>query len=269
MAIHLYAEHLVHIGTLSIQASLITPADETTTATLSSDGRSFELTHRGNVARIELPAQIPIEWRRKPLPFPQRPTTDLSLRISTRGPTIASRNGSAVGDAAIQEGNTIPWSAGNLGPSVEISCRECGTTILPSGAVQTWKDLPSENWAEMMDFWHCHRPHEPHGQHDGAQKKGYSAASKLALFSGVGMVDPIDFVLFPEDCANIMVGTLLFLLRACRSSTSSAWPCRCRSRGNMNHNRAQKNRSFQAARSSSREVSGYKCPRLSAGERRN
>lgn len=33
----------------------------------------------------------------------------------------------------------------------------CGSELVPSRT--KWKPLPSEHWAELMDLWHCHKPH--------------------------------------------------------------------------------------------------------------
>ena len=72
--------------------------------------------------------------------------------------------------------------------------------------MRDWKDLPSEGWAEMMDFWHCHKPDEPHMHDHGSLKKGYAANSQLALKQGIAMVDANDFLLASEDCQDIAVG---------------------------------------------------------------
>ncbi len=72
--------------------------------------------------------------------------------------------------------------------------------------------MPSEYWAEMMDFWHCHKLHD-HGSHNGDEHtaaKGYAAATKVTAESGIGLVD-ISFLLFAEkDCHGVQVSTLHF-----------------------------------------------------------
>ncbi|KAI1924847.1 hypothetical protein LOZ58_002524 [Ophidiomyces ophidiicola] len=54
----------------------------------------------------------------------------------------------------------IPWSAKEMSPGTRIKCRFCGNMLLAAeGANEIeWKDLPSANWAELMDMWHCHKP---------------------------------------------------------------------------------------------------------------
>lgn len=40
-------------------------------------------------------------------------------------------------------------------------CAGCGAEIINSKQ-KKFLDMPSEFWYEMMDFWHCHKPHEHH-----------------------------------------------------------------------------------------------------------
>lgn len=40
-------------------------------------------------------------------------------------------------------------------------CAGCGTTIVDS-VNSKFMDMPLEYWHELMDFWHCHKPHDEH-----------------------------------------------------------------------------------------------------------
>ncbi|KAF2159144.1 hypothetical protein M409DRAFT_30428 [Zasmidium cellare ATCC 36951] len=204
MTIHLYAEHLVNIRTLSLQASLSTISSHQTKATLSADGNTLTLSHEGEVASIKLPIQVPGGHNDATLTIPAAPTKDLSFRVSLQEKSGAD---GLLTNGAHEDTHVIPWTATALTPETEIACKSCNAIIIRRGRVKIWKDLPSENWAEMMDFWHCHRPHVPHDHGKEPPQKGYSADSRLALKSGVGMVDPVDFVLAAEDCENITTST--------------------------------------------------------------
>lgn len=194
MPIHIYAEHLINIRSLTIQISLPTSSDGSTT--LSVDGNILALSHQGETAKITLPVSVPESERAKLSVFPAS-TTNLSFRIRLDDtPTRDSQNGETV----------IPWTATSLSQQAELLCRSCDVEILPRGQVQTWKDLPSEGWAEMMEFWHCHKPNEPHDHEHQTDKKGYSADSMLAITPSVGLVNAINFVLAADDCKNIKVG---------------------------------------------------------------
>lgn len=41
------------------------------------------------------------------------------------------------------------------------ACNSCGKTIIRSND-KSFSDMPSEFWHELMDFWHCHKPHQDH-----------------------------------------------------------------------------------------------------------
>ena len=200
MTIFLYAEHLLNIRAISIQAILPSSSNKNTRATLSNDGSHMSLYHEGETTTIQLPVHVQGDHNGVALTIPANPSTTLSFRVQLRGNASASINQ--------EEENILPWSAHTLTTTTQISCVHCQEILVHRGKVTIWKDLPSENWAEMMDFWHCHRPHVPH-DHDhehAALAKGYSADSTLALSPGVGMVDPVDFVLTSEDCSNLKVG---------------------------------------------------------------
>ncbi|KAK8213420.1 hypothetical protein M8818_002719 [Zalaria obscura] len=93
-----------------------------------------------------------------------------------------------------------------LGAQAELICRSCRSVIVQRGSIIQWKDLPSEGWAEMMDFWHCHKP-DDHGQeghyHASIGTKGYAAAGRLVAKPGVGFVDVLSFLLAETDCTEV------------------------------------------------------------------
>jgi hypothetical protein len=134
---------------------------------------------------------------------------EISLRLSA---------GDEDGAAVEREGNCVPWGAAALnhpGKSglVRVRCKRCDNTVVREGGVGEWRDLPNENWAEMMEFWHCHRPDHDHGhgdRKDGGKSKGYAAENQLRALNGVGFVDLGAFLLKEEDCEGVQVSTSLF-----------------------------------------------------------
>lgn len=198
MAIFLYAEHLLNIRAISVQAVLPSPSNKNTRATLSADGTRVTLSHEGNTETIQLPTHVRGDQIATALTIPSAPTDTLSFRVQLQE--------SSVVHASQEVENILPWNAHSLATSTQLSCTHCRQILLHRGTVLVWKDLPSENWAEMMDFWHCHRPDLPHDHDHRTVAKGYSADSTLAINPGVGMVDPVDFVLAHEDCCNLKVG---------------------------------------------------------------
>ncbi|KJX94158.1 hypothetical protein TI39_contig4214g00019 [Zymoseptoria brevis] len=200
MSIHLYAEHLVNIRTLSIAASLDTETTKDTKAVLAPDGASLFLTHEGHTASIKLPVPVPSGHNKATFHLPSAPTKQLSFRIQL---DEKFRDDSKNGEVNRVDGDIVPWTAVSLTSGIELCCKSCNAVLLARDKVRIWKDLPSENWAEMMDFWHCHRPDVPKDYDHKIPLKGYSAESRLAIQAGVGMVDTVDFVFAADDCTNL------------------------------------------------------------------
>ena len=205
--IHLYIGHLLNIKTLSIQASLSTVSNKETKATLSADGKLLTLSHEDETASIQLPINIsPNRQSNVRFTIPAIPSKELSFRVQLEEKPGVQHSALSNGDH--DNGNLVPWNAGALTAETAVCCGRCSTVIVARGKVQTWKALPSQGWAEMMEFWHCHKPHEPHDHTAGEVKKGYAAGSKLAVGTGVGLVDLMDFIFAVEDCDNATVSSI-------------------------------------------------------------
>jgi hypothetical protein len=204
----IYAELLSNIRQVSVITALSTPSDASTTVELLEDGHAITVFHRGKVATANLPGQVPLNL---PLQKPALGASEISWRLSlASAPTPRS--------AECLQDNEVPWSARDLRESTGLSCRDCGCDIVKKGTIKDWKDLPSENWAEMMEFWHCHKPDVPkheqnrsvHGSSDPATgeddpnaNRGYGANAKFIARSSTGFVDPTTFLFATADCANI------------------------------------------------------------------
>ncbi len=202
----MYAELLSNIRQISVIIVLQEPCDQATKAELSADGRRFILHHAGEASSLSLPGHVPPTAQ---LQKPVLGSKELTWRLPLAGQPTRARIENA-------QSNDAPWSAGCLGDETEFSCRDCGAVIVSRGSIQTWRDLPSENWAEMMDFWHCHKPDVPESNgsdgHDGdvgveksIANRGYGANTKFAPTTGIGFVDVTTFLLFDSDCTNIQV----------------------------------------------------------------
>lgn len=202
--IHLYAEHLHNIRTLSIQASLATKSNKETKATLSADGSRLTLKHEGQDASIQLPITNLGSENEATLTIPAAPTRELNIRLN-----IEEKPGSGLlSDRTISEENIIPWMSSDLSHETEVCCASCEAVLIKRGAIKQWKDLPSEGWAEMMDFWHCHKPDVPLDRHStDAPERGISANSKLVVEQGVGLVGPMDLLFAQDHCTSLEVGS--------------------------------------------------------------
>ncbi|KAH0564939.1 hypothetical protein GP486_001678 [Trichoglossum hirsutum] len=190
-----YAELLLNIRQVNIFVSLPTPSSPETKAELSSDGLSFSVTHDGRVSTLRLPTKVA---GLPPSNLPPAPTKELSFRLPLA--QLASHATSADPD------NITPWAANSLATTAVLSCRKCGATLVEAGAIKVWKDLPSENWAEMMEFWHCHKPGEHGNPNEGNHiGKGYTAGEKITADTALGLVDLCYFLLSEKDCSGVEV----------------------------------------------------------------
>ncbi|KAI1386211.1 ubiquitin-conjugating enzyme E2-binding protein [Hypoxylon trugodes] len=190
----IYAELLSNIKQVSVGCSLSTPISPDTRATVSSDGLVLTVNHDGLERSLRLPERVAVN---KQLPIPNLKAQSLSWRL----PLATALNRPII---PITEEQNVPWSANDLQPESPVTCRTCHTTIVQSGTIKVWKDLPSENWAEMMEFWHCHKPHDhSHGhEDDNLTSKGYGASSKISAQTNVGFVDLTSFLLSSTDIST-------------------------------------------------------------------
>ncbi|KAK3495642.1 ubiquitin-conjugating enzyme E2-binding protein [Neurospora crassa] len=207
----LYAELLSNIRQISLAVSLGSASDASTRVAVAANGETVELTHHGQSHTLHLPAKVAVGGAILPI---QRPgASALSWRLPLGQGTYT--------DASSAESST--WTATDLKAGSEVVCRQCQAVVVKRDVVKVWKDLPSENWAEMMEFWHCHKPgdhdHDHHhhdksngvdatGQNDRADDmslaaRGYGASSAISAQEGVGFVDLTTLLFVEQDCSNI------------------------------------------------------------------
>jgi hypothetical protein len=207
----IYAELLSNIRQISVIATLDTPCDASTNVELSTDGQKVILHHHGIASSLNLPDQVAPSSR---LQKPVIGSKELSWRLPLSSPPSRPSAENAVS-------NESPWPAPDLKEDTAFSCRGCGTLVLKNGIIKTWRDLPSENWAEMMDFWHCHKPdvpevngngHDGHTHGDLNNSRGYGANTKFMAQSGLGFVDLTTFLVSESDCSGVEVSSFLPVL---------------------------------------------------------
>lgn len=196
--ISLYAEFLGNIGQVSLHASLQTYKNEETKVFITSDQRTITVHHDGETAHLFLPVKVSGTAE---VTIPVQQAKELSVRL---------RVDEALPDAprVTELVDETYWPASTLGKKTQLKCQTCNSEILQPNKEMVWKDLPSENWAELMDYWHCHKPHFEHDSEtvtNGAARKGYSASSRILAKEGIGLVDVSSFLLSAVDCINIQV----------------------------------------------------------------
>lgn len=221
--ISIYAELLYNIRQVSVATTLAFPSASLigTTAEVRKGGRKLRVTlHDGTSRELTLPAAV-----KAPRLLPVNPHSqgDTFCELSWRFPLLEPDNpDNAVGSTNSPVGgehDAAPWSAIDLVPSCALQCRECGHVLVPEGRIHAgWRDLPSENWAEMMEFWHCHKPPREDGQQDPdhlASSRGYGANTVISAQEGVGFVDLTSFLISESDCSGVVVSFFLNFSLCC------------------------------------------------------
>ncbi|TGO24978.1 hypothetical protein BPAE_0090g00220 [Botrytis paeoniae] len=192
----IYAELLSNIRQISVLAFLDTPSDSTTKAELLADGTILKLNHAEHDIRLILPSQVVSNSPLREFPLGN---LELSWRLPLAGDFQRA-------DVDIAQTIEAPWSAKDMVIGEQFfECRRCSTIIVEADRIKEWRDLPSEGWAEMMDFWHCHKPSD-HADHNHenenlASTKGYGANTKFNAQPGIGFMDHSTFLLAETDCA--------------------------------------------------------------------
>lgn len=199
--ISIYAELLPNIRQVSVGAALPSPPDATTFAEVVDQGRRLRIHHKGCSEVVDLPAPV---TKSAALAVPKAAGSELGWRLP-----VSIAEASALRSAP--ESQAVPWSSVDLKTGSPIICRECGSGLVRSGQIKSWQDLPSENWAEMMEFWHCHKPHD-HGSPEDERlaNRGYGANSTITARPGVGFVDITLFMLSESDCNNLLVSLVKY-----------------------------------------------------------
>lgn len=200
-SIHLYAELLSNIRAVTLVASLETVHNEGTRIEISQDGENISVTHDGETANLSLPTNVTGGGTAAVI-LPPTPSRDITLRLQLeeKEPGLLKLNGGSE--------NVVPWSAEKVAGAVE--CRKCDAEILKCSDMKEWKNLPREDWAEMMDFWHCHKPreHDSNEEHEH-HSKGYAAHERLRAQLDVGLVGLTYFLLSPENMKHTGVSKFL------------------------------------------------------------
>ncbi|KAL9110046.1 MAG: hypothetical protein Q9227_005385 [Pyrenula ochraceoflavens] len=191
--LYLYAEVLANIRQVTLYASLQSWKNEQTDITVASNKRTITVYHDGEIAQIFLPTKVAGTAK---VTLPVERAKELSLRLEIADPdtVMQNRNEAEPPDA---------WAASTLTSQTSLACHKCHHTLHDSAKEFTWKDLPSQNWAEMMDYWHCHRPSNGQSSFDTATSSGYGPSDRLKARQGTALVDVQTFLMSPEDCLGI------------------------------------------------------------------
>lgn len=110
--------------------------------------------------KIKLPVEFGAQFVGKTIKLERRQTAQFSIKTTPMEDLQNRFNdfSSFLNDNQI----SVPWSTLKLSKADNqnsvFQCSNCKSDLVNLKAISQWKSLPSETWAEMMDFWHCHKP---------------------------------------------------------------------------------------------------------------
>ena len=198
-SIYLYAELLLNIRQVTVLAILPSNCNASTRMWLGHDQRTLILRHDDEESTIELPCSVAKDAKLK---LPSAAAKELSFRL------VVSDAARLPAQAELVTDCNDPWPSSKLSSETQVTCRSCGTLLV--NGVKAWKHLPSADWADMMDFWHCHKPSAVDRDDDYAgRSKGYAAANALGPTTGSGLVGVGHLFVSDMDCTGIKVGQYL------------------------------------------------------------
>ena len=198
MPIYLYAEVLLNIRSVSLYSNITSRPGKKLITTLTTKEEKVTLECDEETTTLIIPGKFA-------KPSSTRTSLDSGTPRSTQSRLAIADLDPDLLPEYTDVDQQVPWSASTLPGSCAFYCRSCHQPIVPRRRIQQWKDLPSANWADMMDFWHCHKPPQPNdGDSSSATDgKGYAAGNVIRAESGIGLVDPLSFLLNREDCSNV------------------------------------------------------------------
>lgn len=221
----IWAEYLPKLQKVSILVELPTASTWKTKVIVGQDSLLLTVFHEGIVTQMNLPVPIAMRDEHLAMGFRNRDQINpghmsLQWRVNAADAVIKAAERAAVNG---QNALRVPWSAADLITDADVVCRDCQSVIISKGKIKEWKDLPSDNWAEMMEFWHCHKPtdkkkeniapvdattngdNENKTSDDKLASRGYGANSAITAQSGVGFVDLTKFLFYGENCRGLKV----------------------------------------------------------------
>lgn len=187
-----YCEHHENIRILHISVTLPSPADDLTALDIY-DRKTLRLRHAFQTTSIALPASVTCTT----LPEPLVEGCTWTFRV----PADAIRKSGS---------NEVPLAS--TASLSSLQCQACNGRVLRHAI--TWRPMPSEHWAEMMDSWHCHRGvtderhHEVHDQY-ALPDHIISAAERIHARPEIGLLGSSYLLVHAADLSsNVKVRAL-------------------------------------------------------------
>ena len=198
-SVYLYAELLLNIRQVTVYVTLPSQCNTNTRVGLDNDQRTLRLRHEDEESVIELPCSVADNAN---LEIPSVAGKELSFRLVVSDTAILPAQSKQATDC------NEPWPALSLSPETQVACGSCGTILATN--ISVWKHLPSVGWADLMEFWHCHKPSAMEDDDRAGTNKGYAAANSLGPTTGTGLVGVTYLLVSSMDCTGVQVGQHTF-----------------------------------------------------------
>ncbi|KAL6029182.1 hypothetical protein ACNR91_000879 [Candidozyma auris] len=172
-------ELLPRLGTISIRIALQESDSEPQISNIAFSHNSLQVITSRNKYVVKLPVEKAEKLQGAKITQLSADGKTLSLRL-----TLSDSEKLDSPFTSLAQSKAQRWSVSDLLKTpkdnnnvnvFKFICANCGTQILDSMDTK-FADMPSEYWHELMDFWHCHKPHQEH--HHNHQKNYESIVPK-------------------------------------------------------------------------------------------
>ncbi|KTW29315.1 hypothetical protein T552_01270 [Pneumocystis carinii B80] len=142
--------------------------------------------------------------------LPDEIEKDVSIRVDQQPNTLSIRL--PLSNLSIKSMNEIsPWSAVYIDPNSDFCCGFCLGSLLNKDQIKHWRNLPSDNWADMMDYWICCK-----GKDNAFGNYKISQNIKSLSDSGIIFVGLSYFLISEKNLQNIKVQGNKVLCNLCQ-----------------------------------------------------
>ncbi|GMF00190.1 hypothetical protein B5S28_g2320 [[Candida] boidinii] len=145
--------------------------------------------------------------------------TSLSLEVKDNSSSgTGTKNGVAVVKSQTSDFLTsqhLKWTHDELNqmrltfPNCKFQCFKCDFQVLNLNSTNKINCMPSEIWAEMMEYWHCHKPNDEyehgHDHHDNQKNNRYNTNLRPSQNSII--VGPYYILLNQQDVNSININS--------------------------------------------------------------
>ncbi|CCD27192.1 putative polyadenylation protein NDAI_0J03000 [Naumovozyma dairenensis CBS 421] len=143
-------EYLPRIGSVNIIIENV----EDLIVRISSEtevGISYRENDMPSSSIVKLPCEVSID---QPVNLVKRTGNEAAFTLRLKA------SSSRISEANVYSDFQGKWSKNQLLQSskFKLKCFNCNSDIIDEQNYRKLNDMPSEYWAELMDYWHCHKP---------------------------------------------------------------------------------------------------------------